>query len=79
MKNTIKLFQTYVFLTQESTLHCFFMISNSYTQLTTAGNERSLYDLIFSSFFGFSLHCYPSCYGTDFIPKEKLLLLMGIK
>ena len=57
MENTIKLFQIYVFLTQESTLDCFFMISNSYTQLTKPDNERSLYNLIFSSFFGFSLHC----------------------
>ena len=57
MENTIELFQTYVFLTQESTLDCFFMISNSNTQLTTPDNERSLYDLIFSSFSDFSLHC----------------------
>ena len=57
MENTIKLFQTYIFLTQESTLDCFFMIPNSYIQLTKLDNERSLYDLIFSSFFGFSLHC----------------------
>ena len=27
MENTIKLFQTYVFVTQESTLDCFFVIS----------------------------------------------------
>ena len=53
----LKIIQTYVFLTQESTLDCFFMISNSYTQLATPDNERSLYDLICSSFFGFSVHC----------------------